>query len=267
MIAYGFAGGDVGVDLEIARRIGADCVEVLPDWRGFPDPEVIRDRVADSGLAIHSAHGCWGGQSISGVRVDLAQENDAARSSSLADLRRCVDWLARAGGSCLVVHPGGLSSPEQAEARRHRLKDGLVALADHAVGTGVVVCVENMPPGVHPGSRMADLFDLVSEIDHPSLALALDTGHGHLNGSAADETAKAGHRLATTHVHDNDGRLDSHLPPGLGTIDWGGWVAALDSIAYRGPIMLECIRHLRQFSSTISEGLQGRLRRISGLDR
>ncbi len=50
----------------------------------------------------------------------------------------------------------------------------------------------------------------------------------------------------TTHVHDNNGRQDSHLPPGHGTIDWLAWGRDLDAIAYTGPIMLECIRHLRQ---------------------
>jgi sugar phosphate isomerase/epimerase len=52
--------------------------------------------------------------------------------------------------------------------------------------------------------------------------------------------------LATTHVHDNDGRHDSHHPPGSGTIDWRAWREALDGVRYDGPILLECIRQLRQ---------------------
>ena len=53
------------------HRLGAAVLEILPDWRLFPDPRALRDRVADAGLAIHSAHGCWGGQSIRAPRVDL----------------------------------------------------------------------------------------------------------------------------------------------------------------------------------------------------
>ena len=87
-------------------------------------------------------------------------------------------------------------------------------LAEHARGSGVIVCVENMPPGVHPGSRMAELAELLVELDHPHLALALDTGHANLTATAAEETRAAGSLLATTHVHDNDGRQDSHEPPG-----------------------------------------------------
>ncbi len=267
MIAYGFAGGDVGGDLDIARRLGAEVVEVLPEWRALPDPDALRLRVADLGLAIHSAHGCWGGRSIRAPRVDLGQADAEGRDASVDDLRRCVDWLSRAGGHCLVVHPGGLSGPEEAAPRRERLREGLVALADHAAGADVLVCVENMPPGVHPGSRMGDLAVLVAEIDRPELALALDTGHAHLNGSAAEETRAAGARLRTTHVHDNDGRLDAHLPPGSGSIDWGDWVRALDAIAYDGPIMLECIRHLRTYPEGLTDAFLDRLRKMAGLER
>src|SRR5258708_3633666 len=60
MIVYGFPRGDPAVDLDIAARLGAEVVEVLPDWKSYPDPAIIRTRAADRGLTIHSAHGCWG---------------------------------------------------------------------------------------------------------------------------------------------------------------------------------------------------------------
>ena len=88
------------------------------------------------------------------------------------------------------------------------------------------------------------------ELDHPQLALALDTGHANLTASAAEETLAAGSLLATTHVHDNNGRQDSHEPPGHGTVDWAGWGRALDQIGYGGPILLECIRFLRHNRSS-----------------
>ncbi len=246
MIIYGFPARDLDSELDIALDIGATLLEILPDWSRLPDPDLVRDRAASRGLAIHSAHGCWGGRTIRASRVDLASTDPACHRQSVDDLKACVDWLARAGGSCLVVHPGGLSSPADQRVRRAALADGLLALAGHASGTGVTICVENMPPGVYPGSRMADLTDLLSELDCPGLALALDTGHANLTSSAGDETRAAGRLLATTHVHDNDGRKDSHEPPGHGTVDWAAWGTALDSVGYDGPIVLECIRHLRE---------------------
>ncbi len=244
MITYGFEGVCLDAELELASRLGVSVLEILPDWRNLPDAAVARRAAADRGLSIHSAHGCWGGRAILASRVDLG--DDAVYRESADDLKRCIDWLEEAGGTCLVVHPGGLSLPEDQAVRRACLARGLTELADHAEGSGVIVCVENMPPGVHPGSLMRDLFQLVFELNRPNLALALDTGHAHISADLGTETAAAGSLLATTHVHDNDGRRDSHDAPGWGTIDWAGWAKSLDRIGYQGPIMLECIRQLRE---------------------
>ncbi len=219
---------------------------------------------ADHGLAIHSAHGCWGGRTIRADRVDLGSTDPTIHRESVDDLKRCTDWLEVAGGTCLVVHPGGLSDPADHAPRRAALARGLIELAEHASGRQVRICVENMPPGVHPGSRMAELSELLTELNHPRLALALDTGHAHLTTSPAAETLAAGSLLLTTHVHDNNGRQDSHLPPGHGTIDWATWGRALDAISYSGPIMLECIRHLRQQPSDYRPEVLRGLAQVAG---
>jgi sugar phosphate isomerase/epimerase len=270
MVAHGFAGVDLLGDLEIASRLGATALEILPDWKTLPDPVALGRMVDDAGFRIHSAHGCWGPQSISAARVDLGSNDAGTRRKSVDDLHRCIDWLAEARGTCLVVHPGGLSTPEDESARRDGLARSLLELAEHASGTGVVVCVENMPRGVFPGSRMADLFNLLAEIGRADLALALDTGHAHLTSTAHEETLAAGPLLRTTHVHDNLGRQDTHLPPGLGTIDWQKWASALNAVDYLGPIVLECIKHLRTFPESLSDELLGcldRLRTIGPRDR
>ncbi|HMF37885.1 MAG TPA: sugar phosphate isomerase/epimerase family protein [Isosphaeraceae bacterium] len=246
MITYGCKGLCLDAELDLAQRLGAEVLEILPDWRALPDAGAVRQAVADRGLQIHSAHGCWGGRAIKASRVDLGETDAAVYRESADDLKRCIDWLQEAGGTFLVVHPGGLSSVEARAARRACLGRGLTELADHAEGSRVVVCVENMPPGVHPGSLMGELFELLGELDRPGLALALDTGHAHLSADLCAETAAAGSLLVTTHVHDNDGRRDTHDAPGRGTIDWVAWASALDRIGYHGPIMLECIRQLRE---------------------
>jgi sugar phosphate isomerase/epimerase len=255
MVTTGFAPGLLEVDLDLAARLGARCVEILPDWRKLTDPAEVSERVGDRGMTIHSVHGCWGGQTIRAERVDLSHPDPRVRSDSLDDLKRCLDWLVACGGRHLVVHPGGLSNPEDAPARRAALAHALEALADHARPIRALVCVENMPPGVHPGSRMADLAELVNALARPELALAIDTGHANLNATADAETRAAGPLLRTTHVHDNNGHTDAHLPPGAGTIDWSSWLLALDQIGYNGPVMLECIRCLRQTPSSLDDAL------------
>jgi sugar phosphate isomerase/epimerase len=265
MVAYGFAGLALDADLDIARSLRATTLEVLPSWSAWPDPAEFRRRVEGAGFTLHSAHGCWGSQSIRAPRVDLGSTDPQTQRASVDDLKRCLDWLDEAGGAHLVVHPGGLSGPDDFEARREALVLGLLSLAEHARESRLIVCVENMPPGVYPGSRMRDLAALVAEIGRPEVALTLDTGHAHLSSSAPEETAGAGSWLRTTHVHDNLGRQDSHHPPGLGSVDWSAWARSLDAIGYQGPIMLECIRHLRHFPETASEALRGLLEMLAAV--
>jgi sugar phosphate isomerase/epimerase len=266
MIAYGFAGKDVAHDLDLARTMGVSCLEILPHWKSRPDPASLRHRVEDRGMTIHSAHGCWGGQSIIAARVDLGSLHRETRLASVDDIRRCLDWTRQAGGRHLVVHPGGLSEVNETIGRRDALICSLIALAGHAADSNIVLCVENMPPGVFPGSEMADLATIVAAVDHPNVGLAVDTGHAHLVHSAPRETLAAGSMLKTTHVHDNHGKQDVHLPPGRGTIDWGAWVEALDEIGYEGPVMLECIRHIRENPEGLTVEFLDLIHSMAGID-
>lgn len=265
MIAYGFPEKDVARDLELALTMGAGCLEILPHWRSLPDPSALRRQAEDRGLTVHSAHGCWGGQSIEARRVDLGSPDPDTRLASLDDIRRCIDWVYLAGGRHMVIHPGGLSDPEEKVRRSDALVRSLDALAEHASDSDCILCVENMPPGVFPGSRMADLAAIVAEVDHPCIGLAIDTGHAHLVDSPGSETRAAGAFLRTTHVHDNHGRQDIHLPPSLGTIDWAAWVGALDEIGYTGPVMLECIRHIRDNPEVLTDEFLDLIRSMAGI--
>src|SRR5690606_31684377 len=91
MIAYGFPRHNVGIDLAIASGLGAECLEILPDWSDYPDPIRLKVLADHHGLRVHSAHGCWGGQSIRAPRVDLGSPARSTRGASLDDLRRCLD--------------------------------------------------------------------------------------------------------------------------------------------------------------------------------
>src|SRR5271157_3792702 len=93
MVTYGYPGIELDDELRLAQRIGASVLEILPMWNRFPDPAHVQARSAECGLAIHSAHGCWGGQSIRAARVDLGSTHTKVQRGSIDDLKRCVDWL------------------------------------------------------------------------------------------------------------------------------------------------------------------------------
>ena len=119
MITYCYRGIDLDDELELAGKLGASVLEILPGWSSLPDPSALAVRVRDRGFRVHSAHGCWGGQTIRAQRVDLGSTDASTHQESIDDIMRCIDWLAIAGGTCLVVHPGGLSDEtEQAQGAR-----------------------------------------------------------------------------------------------------------------------------------------------------
>jgi sugar phosphate isomerase/epimerase len=63
----------------------------------------------------------------------------------------------------------------------------------------------------------------------------------------------------------DDGGRDTHEPPGLGTADWDGWIDSLDRVGYEGPIMLECIKRLRERPELLTVEFTERLRKLCGL--
>lgn len=245
MVVHSPDGPILETDIKLAVSIGASLVEILPRWNILPPPNEIAAKVEDAGLSIWSTHGPWGGQSIEAARVDLSDIRPKFRQDSIDDLRRALDWSASLGARIVVVHPGGLSDPEEMPERTDLLTQSLDLLSLEAELRGLRIGLENMPKGVYPGSRMADLAAVVRQIQRPSLGLVMDTGHACISGDIREETLAAKGLLISTHVHDNDGRADSHRPPGEGVIDWPVWFASLDLIGYTGPIMLECVKALR----------------------
>jgi sugar phosphate isomerase/epimerase len=259
MVVCGYDQHSLSDQLLVARRLGATYVELYPKWAIAPDAAATARQARDTGLEVWSAHGPWGNESWSNSRVDLASADGATRRNAVSDVRRAIEWLAAAGGRCLVVHPGVLSQAAEFDERRVALIESLHELAAVAADCSVWLCVENMPRGSFPGSFTRDNASIVRELAASHVGLCLDTGHANIMAEVGSETRAAGDLLCTTHVHDNDGQRDSHRLPGLGTVHWPDFTAALDEIAYNGVIMLECPRFMRENMHLLNDDLRSRL--------
>lgn len=259
MVVCGYEQHSLADQLEIVTRLGASHIEFYPRWVTAPDPKYVGRQVRDAGLEVGSAHGPWGNETWSNCRVDLASPELAIRRQSVAEVLRAVEWLSAAGGQYLVVHPGVLSVSSEFERRRVALIDSLQSLAPSAAKHGIWLCVENLPPGSFPGSFTTDNAQIVRQLGASHVGLCLDTGHANIMVDVGSEARAAAGLLRTTHVHDNDGKRDSHLLPGLGTIHWPEFSSALAEINYAGVVMLECPRYLREHPEMITSELRQRL--------
>jgi L-ribulose-5-phosphate 3-epimerase len=110
-----------------------------------------------------------------------------------------------------------------------------------------VVLAEICEPGIRlaleNSSTTASMDYLVALADALGPARAgvcVDTGHAALGDLGPGRALRmADHRLITTHLQDNHGQRDDHMPPGDGLIDWDDVAAALTEIRYAGCVMLE----------------------------
>ncbi len=89
--------------------------------------------------------------------------------------------------------------------------------------------------------------DLCYISDKMEIGVCWDTGHYNVNkagrdANQGDQLRTLGSRLKALHVNDNSGgRVDEHLAPYLGSIDWDDLVPVLKEIGYEGDFNFEVL--------------------------
>ena len=109
----------------------------------------------------------------------------------------------------------------------------------HALATShqVQLALEVIPNGLSRVDTLTHLID--EELELPDIGVCLDYGHAFLMGDVPDAIEAASGHLVTTHIHDNDGRRDSHLVPFDGRIDWSTAAMTTQKVGYDGVWMME----------------------------
>jgi len=195
---------------------------------------------------------------------NLARFNEAERAEAVDKVARFLELANILEAETLVVHPGtgipgvenlslNLSFHETILRVREANVKSFRELARVAEDLGVTIAVENRLERVY-GSRPADLLQLLEEVGSERLGICLDTGHANVNRIPPHEfVAAVGERLVATHIHDNNGTGDQHLPPLMGNIDWDAFAEALRKTGYPKPIIYEvgCGRSLSECRNRI----------------
>lgn len=110
---------------------------------------------------------------------------------------------------------------------------------------GVEIAVENRLENGY-GALPKDLSELLKEVNNDCFGICLDVGHANVNKLDPSSFVESlGESLVATHIHDNNGLEDQHLPPLMGNIDWNKLVNAFLKIGYRKPLILEVHEYSR----------------------
>lgn len=89
------------------------------------------------------------------------------------------------------------------------------------------------------GCTVFDIAEVLYSQGSEMFGICLDTGHANVNKvDIVDVVRRLNRLIIATHLHDNDGVQDRHMPPMTGTIPWRDVIRAI--VQYTGaPLVLE----------------------------
>jgi len=223
---------------------GVGAVEVFcaSGHFNYRDEQKIRelaDALGEYHLELHSLHSPTERDLApgreSGVPILISDTERIRRLDAVDEVKRALDVAERIPFRYLVQHIGhGRQSADQ----RHldAAFTSLEILTVFAKARGVTIALENTPSEL--GSP-ASLQHFITDTHLNDLRLCLDTGHAHMEGPVDVAFDAMRDRLVTSHIHDNHGEKDEHLPPWEGTIDWDATLAAFAGAPQSVAMVLE----------------------------
>jgi sugar phosphate isomerase/epimerase len=150
--------------------------------------------------------------------MNIASLFEPIRRASVTVMTGCLSTAATIGAG-VVMHPGYYAWEQERRQAGVQFERSLCELTSAAADLSARFFFENM--GAMNYFHLRTPADLAS-ID--GCGFALDTGHANVNRCLPEFLAG---RFDHMHIHDNDGRSDSHCAVGEGTIDFAPVMAAL----------------------------------------
>jgi sugar phosphate isomerase/epimerase len=175
-------------------------VEIMDDGRHFViSPDVLEQFSLD--YAFHAP--CRS--------INIASLHEPIRRASVEVLGECFS-VAKEVDAPVVIHPGYFAWEEERDRALAHFHTSLSELEMLAREHGITYYVENMGNWNYFFLRFPEELDTLE-----NLKLALDVGHAHLNHCLDGFLSRSFYHV---HLHDNDGREDTHVAVGEGTIDF-----------------------------------------------
>jgi sugar phosphate isomerase/epimerase len=168
--------------------------------------------------------------------------SDSGFERRTAYYERLVAMADTLGAKAVSIWSG--AADPVAEPTLARLADRLRPVLECAAAHGVTVALEP-EPGMFV-ERVAEYDALVAMLPAElRLALTIDVGHLVVSESPPYERHIVSHagRLAVVHLDDANPGVHEHRMIGDGVVDWTALAAALHSIAFEGPLVVELSRH------------------------
>ena len=230
--------------LDSYARAGAEAVEIFAA-RGhfnYTDRSHVHELAAwfkDSGVKCNSLHSPmfrdehWNAHMAD--PINFIDPDKRRRIEALDEIKRALEAAEILPFRFLVQHIGMGNEYFDGHKFDHAMT-AIEHLRAFAKPLGVTVLVENIPNEL---STPEKLIELLQTAHFQDVGVCFDLGHAHMMSRVHQAFDVLKDRIRSTHVHDNDGKQDSHLLPGDGPIDWSEAMSLLQSAPQAPPLLLE----------------------------
>jgi sugar phosphate isomerase/epimerase len=225
------------------RRLGYEGLEIAPFTLADSPVDITADQrrqyraiLQSEGLVFAGLH--WLMVSPAGLHVTTPDA--ALRTRSWEHIRHLIDLCADLGENGVMVFGSPKqrstvdgATPQDATAR---YRDGLAAVASHALERKVTVLIEALSPEqTDVVTSLDEAVEMVKQIKSPAIRTMFDT-HNAVDEREPHPALVEKHLEWIRHVHVNE--LDGRHP-GTGTYDFGSVFAVLNRRGYSGWVSLE----------------------------
>jgi len=232
--------------LSRVEKAGISAVEIFCalqhlDYRNKSQIAELGHWFRDSQLKVHSLHApmytdeIWG-RTGPHTHINITDPVKTIRIQWVDEIKRVIELAEVLPFRYLIQHLGvsGQQFDDYAIEAGFR---SLEELSVFARGMGVEILLENTPNALSTAERL-EYFNCTT---HLNLNYVFDSGHANLGAGVRNEFEIMKPRIRSLHLHDNDGKQDSHLFPLAegGTIDWTAAMTMLRCCPGQFPLMLE----------------------------
>ncbi len=218
------------------------CAQQHLDYRNKAQVAELAAWFRDSDMKLHSLHSpmytddVWGRSGPHAV-ISITEPVKSKRIAMVDEVKRSLEVAETVPFRYLIQHLG-VSGEAYDERRIDAAFNSLEEIHIFAHQRGVEVLLENIPNDLSSAERLVSFLRQT----HLKLGFCLDVGHANMNEGVEQAFNTMQDRIRSTHLHDNDGKSDSHLFPFFsegGTIQWQQTMSLLRSRANQYPLLLE----------------------------
>ncbi len=227
------------------------------------ESDLLLNIVNQFDCVFDSVHGRFGND------FDPSSLDEVVRQRTVEAAEEDAGFARGLGGSIVIIHPsckipkdlgfdiaerGSWGDAVEAE-RRPMLMQSMEEMAGIGEELEVLFAVENVPGKLWYGCDSVQLGEMIRRVDSPFVRMCFDVGHAHVEadryGSCAEQLARCLDVVSYFHVHDNDGKRDSHEAPGDGTVDWNELSRVMKDANGDAIVMLEMFRGVEEMGEVL----------------